>query len=159
TSSGINDKLAWDYGQNRAPALRSYEIAAIAPDLFDITYYSIEPNYDVNYLSRIRANAVRLGLGAMILRPDLGYHGSEIPSFSIQEQLEHIRSTGLWRSEAFYLVRDKAHLLTGWVNNLVYGDYSFDVNKFGKCAKPDDNLSIKVPGSCTGQGGRTGYSV
>ncbi|NCN95587.1 MAG: hypothetical protein GW917_02585, partial [Bdellovibrionales bacterium] len=33
-----NDILAWDGIANKAPKIREYEIAAIAPDLFDITY-------------------------------------------------------------------------------------------------------------------------
>ena len=30
--------------------MRERELAAIAPDLFDIMYYSIEPNFHENYL-------------------------------------------------------------------------------------------------------------
>ncbi|MCB0411507.1 MAG: Tad domain-containing protein [Bdellovibrionales bacterium] len=159
TSTGINDIMAWDYQANTAPLMRDYEVAAIAPDLFDVTYYSIEPNYDQNYLSRIKANAARLNVSSLVLRPDLGYHGKEIPTFSIQEQIARVLSTGLWRNEAFYFLRDRAHLLTGWVNNETYGNFTLDDKKFGHCNRPDDNVSVKIPGSCLGRGGRVGYSV
>jgi hypothetical protein len=54
--SDPNDILAWDIEKNGAPAVRDMEIAAIAPDLFDITYYSIEPNFSKNYFPKMKAH-------------------------------------------------------------------------------------------------------
>lgn len=158
-SGRSNDKLAWDYKNNQPPAIRNYEISAIAPDLFDVTYYSIEPNYTANYYSKLVANSTRLGIGNLVIRPDLGHHGKDIEGFSIQDQIKQAIDSGVRRPESFYFIRNKANVLTGWVSKPTYGDYSFPEEVFGKCDVPDDGMGIKVPGSCAAMGGRTGYSV
>lgn len=154
-----NDKLAWDYRNNQLPNVRNYELAAIAPDLFDITYYSIEPNYAANYYAKLVANRTALGIGNLVIRPDLGHHGQEVPTFSVQDQMQQAVASGVRRPESFFFVRNKAHLLTSWVNHPQYGNFNFPEEVFGKCQHPDDNQDVKVPGSCASLGGRTGYSV
>jgi hypothetical protein len=156
-----NDALPWDYTTNQPPLVREMEIAAIAPDLFDITYYSIETNFYNNYFTRIQAARDRLGIPSnVIMRPDLG--SSVIKAdFSVQDQIALARDKSFQRPEAYYFVRNKTHLLTSWVPGS--GSFSYEVaeslNLFGKCALPDDNLKFKNPGSCAAGGGRTGYSV
>ena len=65
---------------------------------------------------------------------------------------------GLQRPEAYYFIRQKAHLLTSWLPAL--GSFNYDVNEalknFGKCSLTDDNLKFPNPGSCVAGGGRTG---
>ncbi len=159
-----NDILPWDSQSNQAPPIRRYELAAIAPDLFDITYYSIEPNFNSNYLPKLRANRGPLRIPTSItIRGDLGTRKPEnTNSVSVQSQI--LSGVGLQRPEAFYFVRDKTHLLTSWLPNKE--DYRYDafsqgqpVTDFGRCRQPDDTLNLKVPGSCVAGGGRTGYSV
>jgi hypothetical protein len=65
--------------------------------------------------------------------------------------------------QAFYFIRDKAHLLTGWMSGPNYGyagNFStIDPDYFGQCRNPDDGMAISQPGSCLSKGGITGYSV
>lgn len=158
TASGPNDTLAWDYNLNARPDYRSYELAAIAPDLFDITYYSVEPNYSVNYLQALQANAQRLGITPdIIIRGDLGTHTPGYESYSVQNQLSE--ATAIEIPDAFFYVRQKSHLLTSWAAAEGAVNYVFPTERFGLCGLPDDQLIDKVPGSCAAMGGRTGYSV
>jgi hypothetical protein len=156
-----NDVLAWPRSGQQSE-LRNLEIAAISPDLFDITYYSVEPNFTKNYWERLRANKSKFNIPFDTpVRPDLGHHGSDVEVYSIQEQMKLAKSKSYQRSEAFYFVRDKTHLLTGWLSG--QGAYNYDVSasmeNFGKCALADDGLKFNNPGSCVAGGGRTGYSV
>ncbi len=166
-----SDRLAWNYSKNEAPLVRTYEIAAVAPDLFDITYYSIEPNFYTNYLSKIDAVKNRIFAETnILLRGDLGSRpNSPLEGFSVQDQirvaeLSDDRIPGAPRkSEAFFFVRDKTDLLTAWMsgpNHGVPGNFSeiFD-DYFGECQLPDTETEFKSPGSCISKGGRTGYSV
>ena len=164
-NGAANDILAWDGLLVKESPMRNYEIAAIAPDLFDITYYSIEPNFTKNYFEKINANKVKLGIPYETpIRTDLGFNssnGSNFPAFSIQEQMALAKSKNLQRPEAYYFVREKAHLLTSWLP--AAGAFNYDteeaIQNFGKCALPDDGLKFPNPGSCVAGGGRTGYSV
>ena len=159
----LNDILPWDFESDRSPNARLYELAAISPDLFDITYYSIAPNFNHNYLPKIQVNRGALGIpGDLPIRGDLGTRGDQ--SLSVQDHIENEVISGFRRSEAFYFVREKAHLLTAWLPSKT--DYQFDafsrnraVEDFGKCRFPDDELNLKTPGSCAAGGGRSGYSV
>lgn len=155
-----NDVLAWDWDSAVVPPARLYELAAIAPDLFDITYYSIEPNFQVNYLNSIRSNANQLGIPAnLVIRGDLGTHPPETPSYSIQDSLKAIQTENVQVPEAYYFTRSRSHLLTGWAPGEGAVNYDFPYSRFGRCELSDDGLKDKVPGSCVAKGGRTGYSV
>lgn len=161
SAGAANDILPWDQQRNAAPDIRNMEIAAIAPDLFDITYYSIEPNYYKNYFEKIRHARSKIGIpDNVILRPDLGFSPVK-EDFSIQDQMALVREKGIQRPEAYYFVRNKTHLLTSWLP--APGAFNYNVAEamvnFGKCALPDDNLKFRAPGSCAAGGGRTGYSV
>lgn len=160
TNGGVNDILAWDGVSGSAPKIREYELAALAPDLFDITYYSVEPNFTNNYWERIVAHRSELGIPSDVaIRPDLGHNSNIIPNYSVQSQM--VTGAPLQRTEPYYFVRDRAHLLTSWAPGV--GTYNYGVeesSKFlGTCAVPDDDLKVKNPGSCAAGGGRTGYSV
>jgi len=154
-----NDVMAWD-GAGSAPDIRNFEIAAIAPDLFDVTYYSIEPNFSRNYFPRLQAQANALGIPFGVpVRPDLGHNGTTIPVYSVQEQIQ--LGNARQKGEAYYFIRNKAHLLTAWLPG--QGAFNYDLTEslanFGKCALADDGLKFTNPGSCVAGGGRTGYSV
>lgn len=159
-----NDVLAWDHNNPtpEPPHYRKMEIAAVAPDLFDVSYYSIEPNFEVNYRAPLRAARHVIGIPPTVpIRPDLGGRHPQFPAFSVQDQLMVARTGGgsLQGQEAFYFVKNKTHLLTSWVPGLSYGDYiTFPIDRFGKCLVNDDEKEVKNPGSCI-SGGRTGYSV
>ena len=162
TAGAPNDILAYDEVQNMEPGVRNYELAAISPDLYDISYYSIEPNFAEHYWKHLEAAKYRFGIPADIpIRPDLGYRAGAINSFSIQDQLKQVDDKNLRKAEAFYFVRDKKHLLTDWAPG--EGNYNYDVAAgykfFGECALQDDKYKVHNPGSCIAGGGRTGYSV
>lgn len=172
--NGYNDPLAFDsFSPSVLPAIRNYEIAAVAPDLFDVTYYSIDPNFGMIYLPRLKANRARLGLTdvRVPIRGDLGQNGViNNFDFSVQDQMKvgaglsnPNQNTGsLQRPEAFYFLRDRSHLLTAWTSGEFLYDYqNFPVDRFGNCRIPDEayQRDFKVAGGCAARGGRTGYSV
>lgn len=161
STNAPNDILAWN-GNGSSPDVRNYELAAIAPDLFDITYYSIEPNFSKNYYDRLNANKNALGIPSDTpVRADLGQNAPTVATYSVQEQIALAKSKSLQKPEAYYFVREKAHLLTSWLPG--DGTYNYDADEsfknFGKCALPDDGMKFNNPGSCVAGGGRTGYSV
>lgn len=166
SSTGVNDIVADKVGPESN--IRNYEIAAVAPDLFDVAYYSIQPNFGERYLKDLINARERLGI------PEIGYPRSDLGSrgqdektkyFSVKDQMNVAlginQPSGLLHNpEAYWFIKDRAHLLTSWVHNNHYGDYTtFPSERFGKCLKYDDEFKIKAPGSCLDQGGRAGYSV
>lgn len=164
TLGGADDPLAWDYDSNKIPEIRKMELAAIAPDLFDVSYYSIEPNYGANYYPKLLLHRQQLGIPSDFqIRGDIGNHSPDIQLQSVQDVLQdRLSKTGdrpLQASDAFYFIRKKANLLTGWAPGLEAMDYSFPREIFGECQLSDDDHKVKNPGSCLAKGGRTGYSV
>jgi hypothetical protein len=164
TQQEINPVDILSTGGGAASVLREYEVAALAPDLFDITYYSIDPAFDANYMPKLLNMVSQLqsqfGLsGQFILRPDLGSSltDSSLGTFSVANQI--ISSNKMYKSSAYYFVRDKTHLLTSWAPAVGTVNFTFPTDYFGKCATNDDNQELKAPGSCVAGGGRTGYSV
>ncbi len=171
------DRLAWDRFANAAPILRQYEVAALAPDLFDITYYSIEPNFYGNYLRNLQAVKNKIFSDpSIMLRGDLGSRpGTGLNTFSVQDQIRAAESSvpgvsgNIRKPQPFYFVRDQTDLLTDWMSGPNHGapdNYSqIDDKYFGECQIPDKTLGstdpgvTAQPGSCLARGGRTGYSV
>src|SRR5207253_10702976 len=67
------DILAWNSDLNSPPRMRDLELVAILPDQFDLTYYSIEPDYYHNYYLKIANEYVKTVPGFdWVVRPDLG---------------------------------------------------------------------------------------
>lgn len=166
------DILAWDNSQNSAPRMRDLEIAAILPDQFDLTYYSIEPDYYHNYYLKIANEYVKKVPGFnYVVRPDLGsrlgHNGLE--EFSVREQYktyERIKTDNPqinepkvdFEKKLLYVAKDVYQVLTSWVGKDLM-DYSLDPEKFGKCrTTPADRAKGPTSGDCN-DGGRTGYSV
>ncbi|RYZ83396.1 MAG: hypothetical protein EOP04_20040, partial [Proteobacteria bacterium] len=83
------DMLAWDSAQNSYPRMRSLELAAILPDQFDITYYSIEPDFYNNYYKPLTEGYIKKvpGFKSMI-RPDIGVRigAKDLTEFSVRDQ-------------------------------------------------------------------------
>jgi hypothetical protein len=140
------------------PWIRNFELAAVAPDLFDVTYYSIEPHF---YKAHGTRTTQRNG-GAPVLLADLGQHGGggdKNNNYDVALQM------GAPFAAAFaaipdYVIKSDANfgrLLTGWVTT---GAYNYDISQgppglFSTCNhEPKAN---GVPG-CV-EGGRAGYSV
>lgn len=182
-----NDALPFDSFQNTGGPLRGIETAAVAPDLFDITYYSIDPNFMGEGQTSVgSSNGARLRLSLNRMKQTvgagfddvtvLGDHGSRqgagstLEQFSVSRQIVLANGDGgpsIFRPEAAWFVRDRAHLLVDWVHNdsfEVQPDPFNAVNltRFGRCPEFDDGRPVRAPGSCLGGptgGGRSGYSV
>ncbi|RYZ82466.1 MAG: hypothetical protein EOP06_21615 [Proteobacteria bacterium] len=168
------DILAWDSEKDRAPGMRNLELAAILPDQFDITYYSIEPDYYHNYFKKISEEYVQKVPGfKYLLRPDLGARlgNKDLTEFSVREQykaLDVVKTDNFQIAEPkvdfdkklIYVAMDVEQVLTSWVGKNL-ADYSLDTERFGKCTvRPEAKGADTIPtsGDCIA-GGRTGYSV
>src|SRR5690606_249836 len=136
---------------------RPYEVFAIVPNLFDITYYSIDPRYYINYvenhLDRLRPNYFYGDLGSSSLNPGL-------IKYSVENQIRDVAGfpdRGLFS----YIVQDTKQLLTSWVTDATL-NYQFPEEKFLNCytwvSEDTERRGVSTPGSCL-SGGRTGYSV
>lgn len=152
--------------------MRKMETMAIAPDIFDITYYSIEPDFYNMYFERIRKGlAQQMGIPADEIRSDIGSNlrDQNLASFSVKDQVALVKSlsvaTGVFdnfQQRFTPYVLDFGNLLTGWKSKDLH-DYSLDTDDdgngaFGKCQVPVSQGEPTTSGSCV-IGGRTGYSV
>lgn len=166
--SEVNDILARP-SIDGSSNIRSFEIAAIAPDLFDLTYYSIQPAFGDRYLAKLRDLKDGLGLPDFAFpRGDLGStNGENAQMLNVKDQIRKSQNfkfgegvINLHMPDAFWSVRDWSHLLTGWVpKKFSYGNYfEFPDDRFGKCEAEDTTSSGIAPGNCL-DGGRVGYSV
>jgi len=178
---GSRDQLTWDNTTNAAPKLRLAEIAAIAPDLFDMSYYSIDPDFYNNYFVKIQRHInVRPGFNTEnSLLGDLGSRFRSTPEaerFNVFDQIRIQRMAGIpeaLNSEVAmpYVTKNPAHLLNSWSIDSIM-NFSQNTNLFGSCVTPrsvpprspyaetdyDRPLQPATPGNCI-QGGRVGYSV
>ncbi len=164
-----NDPLAWDTKLDKAPEMREIEIAAIAPDQFDNTYYSIDPDFHNNYLQRLKAGyesgvdfPFRGDLGAREGAPEVKYQ-----KYSIRDQVATAinNKAGIEiREKLTYTLADPFAVLSAWQSKSP-DEHVMDSSRFAKCESTSGSIvSADAPpekmtsGSCV-VGGRTGYSV
>ena len=123
--NATNDSLMWDIPNHGPPPARMLEVLAVAPDLFDITYYSIDPQFYLNYIAFIGDNFFQnhpfvRDFGARINSPDPSY----LEGFGVFDQIHWINNgtalhppplplTAFRQGEWF--VKEWTHLLTSWV--------------------------------------------
>ena len=136
---------------------KRWELAAVAPDLFDVTYFTILPSYMETYYGNLQAWP--------------GFNPPRDFGGGIRQQVEawpvpFPGSTPLNRP--FYVIKDLSHLLTGW--NPPKKKYTTadkypaveSETQFAKCDKWDYELDndgdARMATGCV-FGGRTGYSV
>ena len=137
---------------------KRWELAAVAPDLFDVTYFTILPSYMETYYGNLQAWP--------------GFNPPRDFGGGIKQQVEawpvpFPGSTPLNRP--FYVIKNLSHLLTGWnpprEKYTTADKYPADIypkTQFAKCDKWDYQLDVnKDARMATGCvfGGRTGYSV
>jgi hypothetical protein len=157
------DVLPWNATTNTAPAVRSIEQAAVAPDLFDMTYYSVDADYTHVYFGSSR-NTGRYPNMQPKQAPlsDIGtrYVPDTYMNQNVGLQITIANATGPTAitdpSISFWTARAEANLLTGWTQNGA-SDYSFPITRFGSCARTP-TPQVPAPGDCV-VGGRVGYSV
>lgn len=157
--------------------MRNLELAAVIPDQFDISYYSIEPDFWRNYALALKK---RPEFSALHVRGDLGYRrtgDSRMATMTVIDQLRTVHdnfvsggagtvdligtlsyTAGLGNARNGFV-----ELLTSW-HMKGLGEYDLDADRFGKC--PPNGIIADGPGdplpATTGNcatGGRTGYSV
>ena len=152
------DPLAANPDSPAQTPLRVAEMAAISPDLFDTTYYSIEPNYYGNYFIKTlqqRGSTSPPPIG------DLGSNKqiSNLVGFNVASQISTTFEDGNAKvlPSTFWELRSPTHLLTSWYSDRVD---SFDAfpEKFGQCTRQVGANEPATVGNCI-VGGRTGYSV
>lgn len=166
-TSARPDVLAWEgVGSPLRPAtdpptgpwVREFEVAGIMPDLFDATYYSIDPQFLQNYILRPNPYPFPTGVAP---RPDLGNRaGTVFENFNIMEQISF---QSKYTPPAFYIIKSPSHLLTAWAPNQLQGDssnydYSFPDGEFANCKGSYKATGTQTPGGCL-DGARVGYSV
>ena len=168
TMNTTGDALAFDEqvagaGGPSPPSLLAYrqvESAAVAPDLFDVTYYSIDPEADKNYAAIARANPGHYGIAGAPMG-DLGSRETDalMRAYNIQNQITSANGVGIDQTlmpGVYWLIRKWENLLTAWAPHRAT-NFSFPIDRFGQCqgsALP----TAMIPGKCA-VGGRTGYSV
>lgn len=146
-----DDPVVFTYNGNR-PRVRNAELTAIAPDLFDAIYYSVTSTFSADMT---RKNGTELlecinavpGTGKFVSCADYGSRKQPARDFNISQQIDLAK--GL--PSAFWLVNDKAHLLTGWAQEATdnFGPDGGKSTRMGReFSEDDENL-----------GGRSGYSV
>lgn len=152
------DSLARDTPSK--PALhRRFELGAVAPDAFDILYYSIEPHYFSNYFTPQATND-----GAAFAPNEKifdfgsskdGVQPNSSPQFTVIDQIQNAAT--VYDPEVNYVVRNWHHLLSSW-HQSDENIFELDPGQFGVCLEEVSNPEFPTTGHCVG-GGRTGYSV
>ena len=156
--------------KNIAP--RIWELAAIAPDLFDITYFTILPHYMDTYFPKLQKLFSGIPGG---IRGDLGHdpnHGHNL-EWQIREVWNELRrrktrsARPILQGNPFYNLAVRDQLLSSWqAPKKKYtggGEYlpgSLNSIPFSQCHPRGwgNNQKPKIAGGCW-YGGRTGYSV
>ena len=145
--------------KNATLLARKWEIAAVAPDLFDVTYFTILPYYQYAYFPKIQ----KLLGNAPYLRGDLGTyydgnnfkgttllhqvmtHTNQAPPFPPEQDIWHyLKSRARLVERPPYKIHKLELLLTGWnppqkkyamppKNTYSHNDYR--ETSFGQCSK------------------------
>ena len=176
-----NDPLAFDSNQpDQTPPLRYWEMAAVAPDLFDTTYFTILPSYSEDYFNKVKKILEGRGKGHLV-RGDFGFSqgraiSSENPppsliDYQITRAWEHYQNLPHPLKKPFYKLKKLEHLLTGFnppkkkyqSSAQSYGEARDSHTSFGTCQVWDrdvaqDRPEKRIANACV-SGGRAGYSV
>ncbi|MCX7977740.1 MAG: Tad domain-containing protein [Bdellovibrionaceae bacterium] len=103
--------------------IRRLELTALAPDHFDITFYTIDPDFMINYGSRLERGLIAKGKLFAKYRNkfrrapgDFGYHAGADPSsadynFSVRDQIN--LANGTYEAPARSVMRDPLLLFPG----------------------------------------------
>lgn len=146
-----------------ANRLRAIELAAIAPDFYDLTYFNIEADYWGNYLHYSKPGFVKN------FQP-VGDYGSHIDDvFTVgrsagpHQIAQAFEAAGANPASNSWLVTKVPDLLASWAPSGSY-KYEFPTATFQKCKSPASSAAGLAekdkfnPGDCV-LGGRNGYSV
>jgi len=168
--ASTGDPIAYDYitpsmvSNNVLAGLRNLEMAVVAPNLFDVAYYSIDPQGTTTFANPLRQNSGRVTLAptGAIVAGDLGSHaGTSLANINLEAQIEAANGSQpafdpQLMPQVHWMIRDWRNLLTMWAPHRAT-NFAFPTERFGQCAQaalPDS----PIPGKCA-IGGRSGYSV
>ena len=149
------DVLPWDLDNNKPVPVRTLEQAAVAPDLFDITYYSVDADYPHVYFTASQGGRFS-GIKPI---SDIGtrFDPAATMNNNVATQVTAANTAGIVDPAiSFWTVRAAGNLLTGWTQNGA-ADYSFPTGRFGSCLTTPTPAAPTVGGCAVG--GRVGYSV
>jgi len=156
-----------------ANEVRKSEIAAVAPDLFDVTYFPIEPRFNQFLLPNLKNFVKKFNpkRSSLLVRGDLGWRSPDFPgefyfgdvNANIETAVEFFKShdfNKLTGQQLFQNITDAAQLLTSWSEtSIIDYDPAFSNHKVANCqTRIPANTEPWAPGACV-KGGRTGYSV
>ncbi len=130
--------------------IRDAEIAAVAPDLFDAVYFSIDPKFDQTK-SRLVDGGVLFGQLCQNSCLDFGTNSVSNATFNVAAQIGKVLQNQNY-GEANWLIRSPDNLLTSWVGE---GSES-DTTDYEP--RSSNSKAGKGEGD-RGGGGRFGYSV
>ncbi len=158
---------------NFANDMRRSELAAIAPDLFDIAYYPIEPRFNQYILPKLEQFIKTLNTkrNNLMVRGDLGWRhpdfrgepGIADTGANVDMHIDQFKNHDFFRRtdrEIFQTISDPQQVLTSWAETSII-DYNpaMTTDKIGKCrVRLPAGEDPWTPGACVA-GGRTGYSV
>lgn len=163
---GAGDILAWNRQKNEPSDMRFLELISILPDQFDVTYYSIEPDFYTSYYTRLQTGlAAKLGIQKDV-RPDIGHRaGTQFEKYSIRNQYDELKKDNIfkmlrfnWKENFLWTTDSVNSVLTGWAPKGLT-DFAIDSERFGKCNYEIPEGEPASPGSCVRRGGTTGYAV
>lgn len=149
---------------NQSHKVRILEMLAIRPDLFDISYYTILPQFTAYYREKLQGFLTVGGGGDLRVRPDMGGRLDRFPfpDFSVVDQYQSVDAQPALgqNTKGLGVYTTKwDQTLTGWISAFSH-DYGMTQVQsrglLGACRTPagtSDN-----PLGCF-QGARSGYSV
>ncbi len=174
TNDSYNDPLAQNIFNPSGPweaFNRRLEIAAIAPDIFDMTYYTIVPGF-YDYFIDGPNGKLKDWLpvpDGVEVRGDIGSYEGPMVNFDIQDQMEISKLSeakdGVKRKRLAPWLNstNKQAFLSSWISGDVVMNYdsaneSAVKSKFATCHIKVPSGRPKIPSECL-RGGRSGYSV
>lgn len=144
---------------------RNMELAAISPNFFDITYYSVFPDARSSFMKRLFEFSTKGDKKKIVIRDDVGnYKTSELGAEATTlikriEQLGRKPFGGVTVNPKYgNFITDPKHLLTAWLPNGPYKYDEFNKDAFQQCSGWVEAGEDPVMGACP-SGGRVGYSV
>lgn len=135
--------------------LRTAEKIAVAPDLFDAAYYSIQRNFEEDFLNKKSGGFLNklcpIGcedFGTDISKKMKGQTATQTKPSTLEEAILRVRQT---QQRLFWKIKDPDHLNTSWTQEAADRYLPLDGGPSELIAAPSTARS--------GVGGRSGYSV
>lgn len=154
--------------------MRNLELMSLAPDIFDLNYYSIDANYTASMRPKLEKFFTKFA-PSLLVPGDFGWRKGEqaFEKMAVRDQINLFAGSdpffgtpGLSKTVVYHTVQNVDNLLNSWVTRNL-NDYSLNASLgnqpfFGKChlrrSPSQENSHPPTLGDCIG-GGRSSYSV